>query len=158
LVNEKVGVDPDVWTLETEAVCSVVPPTTALTVMVYVVDAARPLIVTGLEDAVLVAPAAAGLYVMVYETPVPTPPDHEREHPVDVTEPAVKLVMGVTGTWVVIEADVADPDPSSTVPVTVTVVLIDAVDDSVNVVVFVPLDDVVFADVIVAVADDTESA
>jgi len=59
---------------------------------------------------------------------------------------------------VVMEAEVADPDPSSTVPVTVTVVLIDAVVDSVNVVVFVPLDDVVFAVEIVAVPAGTESA
>jgi hypothetical protein len=59
---------------------------------------------------------------------------------------------------VVIDPDVADPLPSNTFPVIVTVVVIDAVVDNVNVVVFVPLDDVVFDDEIVAVPAGTESA
>jgi hypothetical protein len=60
---------------------------------------------------------------------------------------------------IVIEADVADPYPSNTFPVIVTVVVIaDTIVLSVNVVVFVPLDVVVFADTIVATPDETESA
>ena len=60
-------------------------------------------------------------------------------------------------TLVVVEADVAEPEPSSTVPVIVTAVVTAAMVDNVNVVVFVPLDDVVTALDIVAVADGTES-
>jgi hypothetical protein len=82
--------------------------------------------------------------------------------PVQATDtcPAVPEAVAVTvpkGLMVVIEADVADPEPSNTFPVTVTAVLTDAVEFSVNVVVFVPLDDVVLVDAIVAVPAGTES-
>jgi hypothetical protein len=72
----------------------------------------------------------------------------------ELTDKEVKWL----GLRVCIAADVADPEPSNTFPVTVTAVLTDAVEFSVNVVVFVPLDDVVLVDAIVAVPAGTESA
>ena len=109
---------------------------------------------TAYADAASNDPALYTAYV--YATPVPAPPVHVID-----TAPAVADAVATTepkaliGVWVVIVVDVAEPVPSSTVPVTVTVVVTVAVVDNVKVVVFVPLDDVVFDDEIVAVAPDT---